>query len=320
MEQIATIVLPIFGVIAVGYVIAWSGLISRDTGDALSDFVYLVPIPVLLFRTVATADIPAGAAPVLVTLTHFIGFAIVWVVGTLVIRRVLGHDARSGVVGGMAAAYGNAFQLGIPLTITAYGDAALVPMTLVVSAQVVVLLVLGSLLIERAVIVDAVSGTLPSRRETVVKLAKTLATNPLIISVAAGVLWRISGLTMPGPMATIVDKIGGVAGTMALLALGLGLRKFGVTGNVRAALVLAALKLLVMPAIALIVVVFVVPLPPLWAKVAVIVAACPSGSNVYVVAAAFRTGQGLASSTIVLAIVLAVLSMTFWLNVVDRLL
>jgi predicted permease len=224
------------------------------------------------------------------------------------------------VVGGMAAAYGNAFQLGIPLTITAYGDAALVPMTLVVSAQVVVLLVLGSLLIERAVIVDAVSGTLPSRRETVVKLAKTLATNPLIISVVAGVLWRISGLTMPGPMATIVDKIGGVAGTMALLALGLGLRKFGVMGNVRAALVLAVLKLLVMPAIALIVVVFVVPLPPLWAKVAVIVAACPSGSNVYVVAAAFRTGQGLASSTIVLAIVLAVFSMTFWLNVVDRLL
>lgn len=320
MEQIATIVLPVFGIIGVGYFIAWSGLISRDTGDALSDFVYLVPIPVLLFRTIATAEIPDGSAPFFVTLTHFLGFAIAWTVGTLVMRRVFARDARAGVVGGMAAAYGNAFQLGIPLTITAYGDAALVPMTLVVSAQVTVLLVLGSLLIERAVIVDKVSGTPSSRRETAIKLVRTIATNPLIISVVAGVAWRVSGLAMPGPVATIVDKIGSVAGTLALLALGLGLRKFGVTGNIRAALALAALKLLVMPAVALVAVLFIVPLPPLWAKVAVIVAACPSGSNVYVVAAKFRTGEGLASSTIVLAIALSVLSIAFWLNVVTWLL
>lgn len=317
MDQIATIVLPVFGVIGVGYLIAWSGLISRDTGDALSDFVYLVPIPVLLFRTVATAEIPDGAAPFLVTLTHFIGFGVVWAGGTLVIRRIFGRDARAGVVGGMAAAYGNAFQLGIPLTITAYGDAALVPMTLVVSAQVTVLLVLGTLLIEHAVIRDKVSKRLPSGRETAVRVARTIAANPLIISVALGVVWRVSGLTMPGPMATIVDKIGSVAGTLALLALGLGLRKFGVMGNVGAALALSMLKLLAMPAIAFLVVVFIVPLPPLWAKVAVIVAACPSGSNVYVVAARFRTGEGLASSTIVLAIAMSVLSIAFWLNVVD---
>jgi predicted permease len=148
-------------------------------------------------------------------------------------------------------------------------------------------------------------------------VARTIVTNPLIISVVIGVVWRVSGLTMPGPMATIVDKIGGVAGTLALLALGLGLRKFGVVGNVSAALAMTMLKLLVMPAIALIVVVFIVPLPPLWAKVAVIVAACPSGSNVYVVAARFRTEEGLASSTIVLAIATSVLSIAFWLNVVD---
>jgi malonate transporter len=317
MEQIATIVLPVFGVIGVGYLIAWSGLISRDTGDALSDFVYLVPIPVLLFRTVATAEIPDGAAPFLVTLTHFIGFTIVWAGGTLVIRRVFRRDARAGVVGGMAAAYGNAFQLGIPLTITAYGDSALIPMTLVVSAQVTVLLVLGTLLIERAMILDKVSETLPSGRETAVRVARTIVTNPLIISVFVGVAWRLSGLTIPGPMATILDKIGGVAGTLALLALGLGLRKFGVMGNVSAAIALATLKLLVMPAIVLVVVVFIVPLPQLWAKVAVIVAACPSGSNVYVVAARFRTGEALASSTIVLAIAMSVLSIAFWLNVVD---
>ena len=316
MEQIATIVLPVFGIVGIGYLIAWSGLISRETGEAISDFVYLVPIPVLLFRTIATAEIPDGIAPTYVTITHFIGFFVAWAVATLIIRRVFGRDARAGVIGGMAAAYGNAFQMGISLTVTAYGDEALIPMTLIVSAQVIVLLVLGTLLIERAVIVDKVAGAPPRPLEMAVSVGKSIATNPLIISVVAGLLWRYSGLTMVGPLATIVDRIGGIAGTLALLALGLGLRKYGFGGNARAAIALTAVKLFVMPAIALFVVVFVLPLPPLWAKVAVIVAACPSGSNVYVVASRFRTGEALASSTIVLTTAMSIVSITFWLSVV----
>lgn len=317
MDQIATIVLPVFGIIGIGYLIAWSGLISRETGEAISDFVYLVPIPVLLFRTIATAEIPDGVAPTYVTITHFIGFFVAWAAGTLIIRRVFGRDARAGVIGGMAAAYGNAFQMGISLTVTAYGDEALIPMTLVVSAQVIVLLVLGSLLIERAVIVDKVVGTPPRASEMAATVGKSIITNPLILSVVAGLLWRYSGLTMPGPMASIVDRIGGVAGTLALLALGLGLRKYGFGGNVRAAVALTAVKLLLMPSIALFVVIYVLPLPALWAKVAVIVAACPSGSNVYVVASRFRTGEALASSTIVLTTVMSIVSVTFWLSVVE---
>jgi predicted permease len=122
---------------------------------------------------------------------------------------------------------------------------------------------------------------------------------------------------MPGPIESIVDKLADIASTLALLALGLGLRKYGVSGNASPAIVLTVLKLVVMPAIALFVLMVLVPLPPIWAKVAVIVAACPSGSNVYVVASRFRTGEALASNTIVLTTALSVLSMTFWLSIVE---
>lgn len=60
MEQILTIVLPVFGIIGVGYLVAWTGLFSRETGDALSDFVFTVPIPLLLFQTMATAHFRVG--------------------------------------------------------------------------------------------------------------------------------------------------------------------------------------------------------------------------------------------------------------------
>jgi hypothetical protein len=319
MDQIATIVLPVFGIIGIGYLIAWSGIFSAETGDAISDFVFAVPIPVLLFQTIALAEIPSGAAPLLTWAAHFIGFTLIWVLGTLIVRRVFGRDARAGVVGGTAAAYTNAFMLGIPLVVTAYGEEALAPISLIVAAQLPLLMVVSAILIERALIVDGVSDASLKRSDMIMNVGRNVITNPFVIAMAIGFVWRLTGLPLLGPVATIVDRIADIASTLALLALGIGLRKYGVSGNARAAIVLTFLKLIAMPAIALLVVLFVVPLPPIWAKVVVIVAACPSGSNVYVVASRFRTGEALASNTIVLTTALSVVSVTFWLAVVELL-
>jgi predicted permease len=317
MDQIATIVLPVFGIIGIGYLIAWSGIFSPETGDAISDFVFAVPIPVLLFQTIALAEIPSGAAPLLTWAAHFIGFTLIWVAGTLIVRQVFGRDARAGVVGGTAAAYTNAFMLGIPLVVTAYGEEALAPISLIVAAQLPLLMVVSAILIERALIVDGVSDASLKRSDMIMNVGRNVITNPFVISMAIGFVWRLTGLPLVGPVATIVDRIADIASTLALLALGIGLRKYGVSGNARAAVVLTFLKLVAMPAIALAVVLFLVPLPPFWAKVVVIVAACPSGSNVYVVASRFRTGEALASNTIVLTTALSVVSVTFWLAVVE---
>ena len=45
MNQIVAIVLPVFGLIALGYAAAWSGVLRRETGEALSDFVFIIAIP-----------------------------------------------------------------------------------------------------------------------------------------------------------------------------------------------------------------------------------------------------------------------------------
>lgn len=318
MEQILTIVLPVFGIIGVGYLVAWTGLFSRETGDALSDFVFTVPIPLLLFQTMATAHFPGGAAWLLIWVAHFIGFTIIWVAGTLVMRRIFKRDARAGVVGGTAAAYTNAFVLGIPLVVTAYGEEALAPISLIVAAQLPLLMVVSAVLIERALVVDGVEGA-PAKSSMLHTMARNAVTNPFIIGIVLGLLWRLTGIPLPWLAAVIVDRIAEIAGTLALIALGIGLRKYGVSGNASAAVVLSALKLIAMPAIALFVVLYVVPLPEIWAKVAVIVAACPSGNNVFVVASRFRTGEALAANTVILTTLLAVLSMSFWLNVVELL-
>ena len=113
----------------------------------------------------------------------------------------------------------------------------------------------------------------------------------------------------------MVDRIGDVAATVALISVGLNLRKYGIHGNVRPALVVAAIKLVVMPAIVLFVVLHVITLSPAWARAIVLAAACPTGVNAYVVASRFRTGEAMSSNAITITTLLAAATVAVWLHV-----
>src|SRR5579872_3496384 len=120
MDQVVSIVLPVFGVIAIGYAIAWSGLLKDEAGDALADFVFVIAVPTLIFRTIATADFSAGQ-PWRLWLPFYTAFFLAWIAGTLLIRFGFGRDHRAGVVAGLAASYGNTVLIGLPLTLAAFG-------------------------------------------------------------------------------------------------------------------------------------------------------------------------------------------------------
>lgn len=317
MDQIVEIVLPVFGLIALGYAIAALGVLGRETGEALSDFVFVVAIPVLVFRTLATA-VFGGESPWGLWIGYFSIFAVMWVLGTLVIRRLFGRDARSGVVAGISTAYGNTVLVGIPLAIAAYGNDGAVVMALIIALHLPVMMSTSAILIIRAERIDGTARGEPGTRAIVRGLALNLVRNPLVIALALGVLWHVTGAPLAGLPRIMVDRVADVASTLALFAMGMSLRNYGIRGNIRAGLVIAALKLLLMPALVFVTARYLIPLPTVWAKVAVIAAASPTGVNAYVVAGRFRTGEGLASNAITISTAGAVLSMMLWLTVLER--
>jgi predicted permease len=316
MNQIVAIVLPVFGLIALGYAAAWSGILRRETGEALSDFVFIIAIPVLVFRTLATA-VFGGDSPWGLWVAYFSVFAVMWVIGTGTIRRAFGRDARAGVVAGISTAYGNTVLVGIPLALAAYGNDGAVAMALIIAIHLPVMMTSSAILIVRAERRDGVVHAEPGTRAIIRGLGLNLARNPLIIALVLGALWHVLGVPLDGFPRTMVDRIADVAATLALIGMGMTLRNYGIRGNIQAGLVLAALKLLLMPALVLLAARYVVPVPPVWAKVAVIAAACPTGVNAFVVAARFRTGEALASNAITISTALAVVSMTLWLTVIE---
>lgn len=312
MGLVQTIIV-VFGVIAVAYAAAHFKLLDERVGDGLSEFVFMIAAPMLLFRTMATADFH-GVAPWGLWTAYFSGLAAAWALSDLAIKVVFGRDNRAGVVAGVSGAFSNLVFLGMPLMLGAYGQEGFAILSLIVAIHMPSVMAASITLHEIALRRDGVFQGEGSLRTVVISFFRSLLRNPFVLGILAGWLWRSTGLHLPSVVDALVQLLGSVAGPVALFAMGMGLKKFGISGHLAASLVIAMIKLFVMPAIVL-ALALVIGLPPFTAKIAVVSAALPAGVNSYLIATKFRTAEALASNSMVIATALSAVTMVFWVTV-----
>jgi hypothetical protein len=310
MSPLVETVLFVFSLVALGYLAGLTGYLKPASGEGISEFAVNVAMPLLLFQTMVKSDFH-GVTPWSLWAAYFAAVAITWTAGHLVMTRIFGRDARAGIVGGVSSAYSNVVLLGAPFILGVFGVSGFEVLSLLVSVHLPIMMMASIVLFE---MFGRAGGETVHPLRIVKSFLKRLFINPLIIGILAGLAWRISGVPMPDLVERLVDTLADTAGPVALFAMGLSLRRFGISGNIRPALALSVLKLFLMPALVL-VFVWLLGLPPLTAKVAVVVAALPSGINSYLIAVQFNTGQALASNQMTLATASAVLTTSFWLTV-----
>lgn len=310
MQSVAETVLFVFGLVAAGYLSGVSGYLRVEVGDAVAEFAVSIALPMLLFRTMVGADFH-GAAPWAFWAAYFAAVLVTWVTGQLVTTRLFGRDRQTGVVGGVTAAFSNLVLLGIPFTLGVYGREGFEILSLLVAVHLPVMIAVSILLFE---LVGRQGDEAFSLSRLLSAFARRMATNALVIAILSGLVFRATGLELPGIAVRLVDALANVAGPVALFALGLSLRKFGIARNMKAGVTLAAIKLLLMPAVAL-AAAWAFGLPPMTAKVAVAAASLPAGVNSYLIATQFGTGQALASNAMTAGTALAVLTTAFWLTI-----
>lgn len=313
---ISTIVLPVFALIAIGYGVAGFKLLPEHVGDAVGDFVFVIATPALIFRTLVTANF-SGPSPWLLWFSYFAAVLVIWLIGDTIVRYGFRRDARAGVIGGVSSAFANTVLVGIPVVFTAYGEAGGAPFLLIVSVHLPFMMILSTVLIERAEVADGVKQGGSSPKKLAIRVADTLARNPIVIAVVASFAFRFTELPLSGIPSEIIDKLAAAAVPCALFSLGMSLKRYGIRGNLPPALALSALKLVVFPALVWVIAAKVAGLPPLWTAAAVISAACPTGVNAYLIANRFHTGHALAANTITLTTAFGVVSVGFWLTILQ---
>ncbi|MEO0497397.1 MAG: AEC family transporter, partial [Pseudomonadota bacterium] len=136
-ELIETIVL-VFGVVAMGYLSGVLKLLPVETGTQLSKFVFTIAVPILLFRTMISADFALGV-PWALWVAYFVGVFSTWALGHITMRRIFGRDARAGVVAGLAASFSNLVLIGIPLILGVFGQEGFEILSLIISIHLLVM-------------------------------------------------------------------------------------------------------------------------------------------------------------------------------------
>ena len=112
--------------------------------------------------------------------------------------------------------------------------------------------------------------------------------------------------------------IGSTASTCALNARGAALRRYRVLHDLPGASIIAALKLGLHPLAVYVLAFHVFTMPTAYAGVAVLFAAMPVGLNAYLLAARYRTEQGLVAASVLVSTLAAIGTTVGWLLMLGR--
>ena len=311
MQAIVNTVLPVFGLIVLGYVFARARVIDAAAGRGISLFVFNIAIPAFLFRTVATIEQQQGA-PWLLWFAYFGGLAMAWAVAALASRFIESLNQSGGAAASMATGFGNLALLGTPLALAHYGNAIAVPLGMILSIHAPVLWFAATLHREFA----RHSGSF-SLRSMARELFVQLASNAIVLSLIAGALWRLTGFGLHPVPDKMLSMLAEAGVPTALFALGVSLSAYSLKGSWDGMFTLIGLKMILMPLLVFLLCRYAVDLPPLWIKVAVLFAAMPTGANAFLFAQ--RNGEAVpaVSGAITLGTGLAAISASILLWLMD---
>ncbi len=311
MESILNTVLPVFGLIVLGFAFARAGWIASTAAAGLTQFVFNLAIPALLFRTVALMG-PQPAPPWALWLPFFTGLALTWAAATLLARGDAELCKGGGAAAAMTAGFGNLALLGLPLAIAHYGPEGAIPAGIILSIHAALLWLAATL--QRA---WATRGDDVALAPLLKGLVLNLAQNAIILSLIAGAIWRQTGWALPAVPRVMLDMLANAATPIALFALGLSLASYSLHGQMKPMALLMALKMGLMPLLVYGLLRLVPGLPPLWSKVALLLAAMPTGANAFLFARRYDEGAAPVSAAIAAGTGLAALTTALLLYLLD---
>ncbi|MEW9807966.1 AEC family transporter [Mesorhizobium sp. ZMM04-5] len=303
MSDIVGLVLPFFGLIFLGFFVA---RITRQPVEALgwmNTFIVYVALPALFFQLLAKTPFERltewtfilGA----VLSTYFI-FGLMFA-GSMLIER---SSIAESTVKGLAAAYGNIGYMGPGLALLVFGPEAAVPVALIFCFENIIHFAVAPMMM-------ALSG---GERSAPLQLARgvirKIALHPFIIATAVGVAAAYLQVRPPLPVERLLEYLSAAAAPCALFAMGVTLALRPLKRVPKELGPIAFLKLVLHPLVCYVVLSWVGDFSEVWLFSAVLLAALPTATNVFVIAQQYHVWVERASASILLTTCISVATVT----------
>lgn len=226
--------IPIFLMMLLGMLFRKLGWMDEVFAAKMNKFVFLVPLPVLLFEQLATVDFSE------VWDIKFILFCFVVTAISITISTVISLLWKDRSIKGefIQATYrSSAALLGIAFIQNIYGTVGMAP-----------LMIIGSVPLYNVMAVVVLSFFKPGNnsfdKALVKKTLKGIVTNPIIIGIVAGFVWSALKLPMPLILHKTVSSIGATATPMGLMSMGATFEMKKATSKMKPILVAVFMKLI----------------------------------------------------------------------------
>ena len=192
------VTVPIFLTLLLGYFFRRIGLFDETFVNRMNKFVFVIPLPVLLFQDIAKIDIYEAWDPKMVLFCFAITF-------------LHPSDIRGEFI--QASYRSSAAILGIAIIQNLYGNAGMAP-----------LMIIASVPLYNVMAVVVLSVFKPGQGKidgTVLKRTlKGIVTNPIILGIAAGTLWSLLRLPFPKILDSTAGNLAKTATPLGLMAMG----------------------------------------------------------------------------------------------------
>ncbi|MBI2726869.1 MAG: AEC family transporter [Polaromonas sp.] len=318
MNQLVLVsLLPVVLLIAAGFAAGRLQWIRPTAVKDLSNLIFLLLTPALLFRTMSKVRIEQlDFKPVT---AYFVAVAILF--GCILL--VKGLNRRAAVLA-LAGTFSNTVMIGIAMVGLMYGPAGLVILLTLVSTHALVLLTIATLVLELAVAreqklgLGSELGTAPRHPVTTVLLAvKNAVLNPVPLPIIVGLLFAQTGLVIPEVIDRPLELLANAFGPLALVLVGVTLANTSIGGYLRPALALACVKNLLHPLLVF-GICHLLGVGGLPMAVMVTASALPIGANVFLFSQRYKVAEELITASVVMSTALAMVSLTLVLLLLGR--
>lgn len=295
--------IPVILSISIGFLAARVGWVRAAAIKDLSNLVFLVLTPALLFRTMGAVRVQdLNFEPVAL---YFLAAGLVFVVT----MALVGFSTRS-AARGLANMFSNTIMIGVPLVSLVYGKEGLVTLFTLISLHALILLTAATVVFELA---EARELQRAGRTEprpllrTVGQAVRNSVIHPVPLPILAGLLFAQTGLALPEVVDRSLQVLGQALGPMALLLVGVTLAYTPVGQHWRGAWKIAVVKNVAHPLL-LAGLAWALGLSGLPVAVMLTAASLPVGANVFLFTQRYGVMQEEVSASIAISTALALVT------------
>ncbi len=303
MADIVGLLLPFFGLILIGYVAA---CVTKQPAEALgwlNTFIIYAALPALFFKLVSQTPIEQlTRIDFIVTdiaATYSI-FLLLFLAGRFLRRNSLADST----VQAFAGAYGNIGYMGPGLALLALGERAAVPVALIVCFENALHFIVAPALMALE------GGDRRSPLRLAADIARKVLLHPFILSTALGFAAAALSLNQPVAFERFVNYLAQAAAPCALFSMGVTLALRPLKRIPVEIGYIVPAKLILHPLVVYIVLQLVGGFDPVWIEAAVLLAALPTATNVFVIGQQYGVWQERASATILITTACSVVTVS----------